>query len=164
MFGALFAVLTLVAIWNSRRAATLAKINNAAGTSTPAPAIRPPATRQPAPGAKPARKATALPAPAAASTRPVRSPGLAGARAVSGPVRPAAPADTRAVPKGHPSRAAAPERTEATARIMARVGRIAPYFVLLSAAFLPLAAGLYLVTTTAWSAAENTLLRRGLPA
>jgi YidC/Oxa1 family membrane protein insertase len=30
------------------------------------------------------------------------------------------------------------------------------------AAFLPLAAGLYLVTTTAWTLAERTLLRRRL--
>jgi YidC/Oxa1 family membrane protein insertase len=43
------------------------------------------------------------------------------------------------------------------------VGRIAPYFLLVSGVILPLAAGVYLVTTTAWSLAENTLLRRGLP-
>ena len=43
------------------------------------------------------------------------------------------------------------------------LGRIAPYFLLISGIILPLAAGIYLVTTTAWSLAENTLLRRGLP-
>ena len=43
------------------------------------------------------------------------------------------------------------------------LGRIAPYFLLISGIVLPLAAGIYLVTTTAWSLAENTLLRRGLP-
>ena len=43
------------------------------------------------------------------------------------------------------------------------LGRIAPYFLLISGVILPLAAGIYLVTTTAWSLAENTLLRRGLP-
>jgi YidC/Oxa1 family membrane protein insertase len=43
------------------------------------------------------------------------------------------------------------------------VGRIAPYFLLISGVILPLAAGIYLVTTTAWSLAENTLLRRGFP-
>jgi len=43
------------------------------------------------------------------------------------------------------------------------LGRIAPYFLLVSGVLLPLAAGIYLVTTTAWSRAENTLLRRRLP-
>jgi YidC/Oxa1 family membrane protein insertase len=43
------------------------------------------------------------------------------------------------------------------------IGRIAPYLLLVSGVILPLAAGIYLVTTTAWSLAENTLLRRGLP-
>lgn len=38
-----------------------------------------------------------------------------------------------------------------------------PFTSLVSAALLPLAAVLYLVTTLAWSAAENALLRRGLP-
>jgi YidC/Oxa1 family membrane protein insertase len=47
--------------------------------------------------------------------------------------------------------------------MIATIGRIAPFFVLLSAAVVPLAAGLYLVTTTAWTAAENAFLRRGLP-
>jgi YidC/Oxa1 family membrane protein insertase len=43
------------------------------------------------------------------------------------------------------------------------LGRMAPYFLLVSGIILPLAAGIYLVTTTAWSLAENSLLRRGLP-
>ncbi|HEU0237749.1 MAG TPA: membrane protein insertase YidC [Micromonosporaceae bacterium] len=43
------------------------------------------------------------------------------------------------------------------------VSRVAPYFLLVSVAVLPLAASVYLVTTTAWSLGENTLLRRGLP-
>ena len=47
--------------------------------------------------------------------------------------------------------------------MIAAIGRIAPFFVLLSAAVVPLAAGLYLVTSTAWTAAENAFLRRGLP-
>lgn len=45
---------------------------------------------------------------------------------------------------------------------MAAVLRFAPYALLISGAVLPLAAGIYLVTSTAWSAAENTALRRGL--
>lgn len=39
-----------------------------------------------------------------------------------------------------------------------------PYLSVLSVAVVPLAAALYLVTTLAWTAAENTVLRRGLPA
>jgi len=38
--------------------------------------------------------------------------------------------------------------------------RLLPYGTLLSAAVVPLAAVLYLVTTTAWTAAENAVLRR----
>ncbi len=41
-----------------------------------------------------------------------------------------------------------------------RVARLLPYGTLLSAAFLPLAAGLYLLTTTAWTVAERTILQR----
>jgi YidC/Oxa1 family membrane protein insertase len=50
-----------------------------------------------------------------------------------------------------------------TAEMMAKVGQFAPFFVLVSGAVVPLAAGLYLLTTTAWTAAENSILRRGLP-
>jgi YidC/Oxa1 family membrane protein insertase len=35
-----------------------------------------------------------------------------------------------------------------------------PYSTLLIAAFVPLAAGLYLLTSSAWAVAERTLLRR----
>jgi YidC/Oxa1 family membrane protein insertase len=47
--------------------------------------------------------------------------------------------------------------------LLARLSRVLPYGVVVTAAFLPLAAGLYLLTSTAWTAAENALLRRGLP-
>jgi YidC/Oxa1 family membrane protein insertase len=46
----------------------------------------------------------------------------------------------------------------------AKLAGVAPYAVLVSAAFLPLAAGMYLATSTAWSAVENALLKRGVPA
>jgi len=39
-----------------------------------------------------------------------------------------------------------------------------PYLSVLSVAVVPLAATLYLVTTLAWTAVENAVLRRGLPA
>lgn len=51
-----------------------------------------------------------------------------------------------------------------TADLIAKIGQFAPFFVLISGAVLPLAAVLYLLTTTAWTAGENVLLRRGLPA
>jgi YidC/Oxa1 family membrane protein insertase len=41
-----------------------------------------------------------------------------------------------------------------------RMAQLLPYGTLLSAAFLPLAAGLYLLTTTAWTIAERTILQR----
>jgi YidC/Oxa1 family membrane protein insertase len=53
--------------------------------------------------------------------------------------------------------------TVGTAELLAKVGQVAPFFVLVSGAVVPLAAGLYLLTTTAWTAAENAILRRGFP-
>ncbi|MBB5873744.1 YidC/Oxa1 family membrane protein insertase [Allocatelliglobosispora scoriae] len=47
--------------------------------------------------------------------------------------------------------------------LLMKLAQVAPYAILISAAFLPLAAGMYLATTTAWTAAENLLLRRGIP-
>jgi YidC/Oxa1 family membrane protein insertase len=40
------------------------------------------------------------------------------------------------------------------------LGRVLPYTTLIVAAFVPLAAGLYLVTTTAWTAAERAIWRQ----
>jgi YidC/Oxa1 family membrane protein insertase len=45
-------------------------------------------------------------------------------------------------------------------RISAGLARFIPYATVLLAAFLPLAAGLYLLTTTAWTLGERILLRR----
>jgi YidC/Oxa1 family membrane protein insertase len=44
------------------------------------------------------------------------------------------------------------------------VAGLLPYLSVLSVAVVPLAAALYLVTTLAWTAVENMVLRRGLPA
>jgi YidC/Oxa1 family membrane protein insertase len=43
---------------------------------------------------------------------------------------------------------------------IAAVTKLTPYLTAVFAAFLPLAAGLYLVTTTAWTLGERTILRR----
>jgi YidC/Oxa1 family membrane protein insertase len=47
-------------------------------------------------------------------------------------------------------------------RASAALARLAPFITVVFAAFVPLAAGLYLLTTTAWTLAERTLLRRAL--
>ncbi|MEV8371519.1 membrane protein insertase YidC [Kribbella sp. NPDC056861] len=48
-----------------------------------------------------------------------------------------------------------------TASPMARrIARFLPFGTLVTAAFIPLAAGLYLLTTTAWTLAERTILMR----
>jgi YidC/Oxa1 family membrane protein insertase len=56
-----------------------------------------------------------------------------------------------------PATATAPAAPAGPAALLAR---LTPYITVVIAAFLPLAAGLYLVTTTAWTLAERTLLRR----
>jgi YidC/Oxa1 family membrane protein insertase len=50
------------------------------------------------------------------------------------------------------------------ARTSAALARLAPFLTVVFAAFVPLAAGLYLLTTTAWTLAERTLLRRRMNA
>jgi YidC/Oxa1 family membrane protein insertase len=47
---------------------------------------------------------------------------------------------------------------------LVKMAQVLPFTILISAAFLPLAAGMYLASTTAWTAAENAWLKRGLPA
>ena len=77
------------------------------------------------------------------------TPGLAGAAA--------------AVP-GRPAQAAGRDSTPAdqASRISAGLARFIPYATVILAAFLPLAAGLYLLTTTAWTLGERILLRRAV--
>jgi YidC/Oxa1 family membrane protein insertase len=66
------------------------------------------------------------------------------------------------VAKRGPARSAAPARPASPASTAGLLARLTPYLTVVIAAFLPLAAGLYLVTTTAWTLAERTLLRRRL--
>jgi YidC/Oxa1 family membrane protein insertase len=56
------------------------------------------------------------------------------------------------------SRSGSPD--ERTAAVAGRVARLTPYLTVAFAAFVPLAAGLYLLTTTTWTLAERTILRR----
>ena len=50
------------------------------------------------------------------------------------------------------------------ASVSAALARVVPYFTVAVAAFVPLAAGVYLLTTTAWTLAERALVQRALAA
>src|SRR5215470_972599 len=50
----------------------------------------------------------------------------------------------------------------AAASVSAALARVLPYFTVAVAAFVPLAAGVYLLTTTAWTLAERALVQRAL--
>lgn len=50
----------------------------------------------------------------------------------------------------------------AASRAPAVLAKVVPYLTVAFAAFLPLASGLYLVTTSAWTLAERTVMRRRL--
>ena len=52
---------------------------------------------------------------------------------------------------------------DGTSRVMAGLARVAPFGVLIVAAMVPLAAGLYLLTTTTWTLAERSFLNRHAP-
>ncbi len=62
-----------------------------------------------------------------------------------------------------PTQPGGPGRPDATARVTAALGRVVPFGTVVFAAFVPLAAGLYLLTTTGWTLAERALLRRLAP-
>jgi YidC/Oxa1 family membrane protein insertase len=50
------------------------------------------------------------------------------------------------------------------ASVSAALARVLPYFTVVVAAFVPLAAGVYLLTTTAWTLAERVFVQRTLAA
>jgi len=107
-----------------------------------------------------ARVARRIGAPATSPGAPATSPGAPaispGAPAISPSAPAAGPARTRApAPAGSPSRGAAASVPTALARVL-------PYLAVAVAAFVPLAAGLYLLTTTAWTLAERVLVQRAL--
>lgn len=56
--------------------------------------------------------------------------------------------------------AAIPASSASQPAALAAVSRLLPYATVVIAAFVPLAAGLYLLTTTSWTAAERAVLRR----
>jgi len=78
--------------------------------------------------------------------------------------RRAAPAGGAAWPGGAArlGGAAQPGGAAQAGRMMAALARFMPFGTVLMAAVLPLAAGLYLLTTTAWTVTERTVLRRAM--
>jgi len=85
----------------------------------------------------------------------------------SGPGTPAArPTRTPAARATRPTATRPPEATRGStaASVSAVRARVVPYFTVAVAAFVPLAAGLYLLTTTAWTLAERAFVQRTLAA
>jgi YidC/Oxa1 family membrane protein insertase len=101
------------------------------------------------------------------------SPAAAPGTTASGPRTPAAGPGTTAAgprtPTARPARTPVTGPAEATrggaaAFVSAALARVLPYFTVAVAAFVPLAAGVYLLTTTAWTLAERALVPRVLAA
>jgi YidC/Oxa1 family membrane protein insertase len=103
-----------------------------------------------------ARLARRIGGPAAGSGTPAAGLGNAATR----PARTTAtwPARTTA------TRPAGATRDGAAASMFAALARVLPYFTVVVAAFVPLAAGVYLLTTTAWTLAERAFVQRTLAA
>ena len=77
----------------------------------------------------------------------------------------AAPApgrSTRGAAAGRPAggSAAVAAAAPGTGRALGAIGKVLPYITIVIAAFAPLAAGIYLVTSTAWSVAERWVFSR----
>src|SRR5215471_1134918 len=117
-----------------------------------------------------ARIARRISAPATSPGAPTTSPGTPAdgprtpATTSGAPGTPAAgPASTRApAPAGSPPAGSPPGG--AAASVPAALARVLPYLTVAVAAFVPLAAGLYLLTTTAWTLSERVLVQRALAA
>jgi YidC/Oxa1 family membrane protein insertase len=132
VFAGLFALLAAVAVLAVRAARRAA------------PAV-PPVPVAPARGKVPAGSAPR------ASAAPVSAAPVSAARA---PVTPGSAARASATP------ASATPASVPGGRAVSFVTWIIPFASLVTAAIVPLAAGLYLLTTTAWTLAERSLLRR----
>jgi YidC/Oxa1 family membrane protein insertase len=132
VFAGLFALLAAVAVLAVRVARRAA------------PAV-PPVPVAPARGKVPAGSAPR------ASAAPVSAAPVSAARA---PVTPGSAARASATP------ASATPASVPGGRAVSFVTWIIPFASLVTAAIVPLAAGLYLLTTTAWTLAERSLLRR----
>jgi len=101
------------------------------------------------------------PAPggAAASAPAPRRGATASAPAAQGGTAASPPAARRGAAPSAPA-----AQGGAAASLPAALARVLPYFTVVVAAFVPLAAGVYLLTTTAWTLAERVLVQRALAA
>jgi len=98
--------------------------------------------------------APAIPAPPAAQKKQPRA-----SQAQPGRTRPGQPSPGQ-VRAGQPSAGPAASAADAQGRAVAGLAKVLPYLTAVIALFVPLAAGIYLLTTTAWTLAERTALRR----
>ncbi|MBZ9596044.1 YidC/Oxa1 family membrane protein insertase [Streptomyces erythrochromogenes] len=172
VFLALFGVIAVVAAWSAvrgRRSAAAAAAAAADAAEKPVAAQKSAAARRPAVGsgrAKPGGKAGAGARARAAGGAGARARAAAGAGAGAG-VAAAAGARARAE-GGHRAgvgagAAAVPELSAEQQEVMRKLGGVLPllsFGTLITAAVVPLAAGLYLLTTTAWAVAERAWLER----
>jgi len=108
--------------------------------------------------------ATAAGAAATAPDATASGPGTPAARPTRTPAT--RPARTPAARATRPTATRPPEATRGStaASVSAVLARVVPYFTVAVAAFVPLAAGLYLLTTTAWTLAERAFVQRTLAA
>jgi YidC/Oxa1 family membrane protein insertase len=114
------------------------------------------------PGAGLSTPGAGLGAPGAGLGTPAAGPG----QPAAGPGSPAAGPSTRSAQPA-PTQATVPAEVAgggAAASLPAALARVLPYFTVVVAAFVPLAAGVYLLTTTAWTLAERALVQRALAA
>ena len=86
------------------------------------------------------------------------------ARRLAPPVEPARGGAAASLPAPRRGATAPAARGGAAASLPAALARALPYFTVVVAAFVPLAAGVYLLTTTAWTLAERVLVQRALAA
>ena len=98
--------------------------------------------------------------------RRVSVPATAAGAAATAPDATASGPGTPAARATRPTATRPPEasRGSTAASVSAVLARVVPYFTVAVAAFVPLAAGLYLLTTTAWTLAERAFVQRTLAA
>ena len=108
-----------------------------------------------------ARSATPAAGPGTLAAKPARTTATGLARTTAtGPNRSPVTRATRTTVTGPPQAT----RGNTAASVSAALARVVPYFTVAVAAFVPLAAGVYLLTTTAWTLAERAFVQRTLAA
>jgi YidC/Oxa1 family membrane protein insertase len=116
-----------------------------------------------------ARRIGAPATPAAVPGTPAAGPGTPAAVPGISAAGPGTPATGPGTPATWPARTPVTGPAEvaprgAAASVFAALARVLPYFTVAVAAFVPLAAGVYLLATTAWTLAERALVQRALAA